>query len=582
MSELNVIQQTRPANSERRKWKRILVHGVRVLMLVTILLLIRLAGSKVTFEDAGLISDPVLIEQLRQSFGDFDSIGQFDEKTGSNLILDSDQRVIGYLIQTSPAADDIVGYSGPTNCLLVLNVQNEIESVWIRSSGDTFDHVSAIRNDASFLGSFCGLSSSTSERQWQDIDGVTGATLTSYAVISSIARRLSGKKLARSLKFEPKPKLENVAKILPAADELIETDRSGVWDVKNRDGKLIGSVLTTTPTADELTGYQGPTATLVILGPDGKCLGLWVDQTYENEPYASYLNDDYGFLGFYSGKTLKELANMDPEEMGIEGVSGATMTSMCVAKALPLAAAEAMTESPKVSVDLNRTWASYWSDLLTIMITIAGLAMSLTRLGRQKYFRMVFQFSVIILLGFVSGHLFSQATLAGWAQHSIPFQMVPGLVLLSVAALVVPVTTGKQPYCQHLCPFGAMQQLTQKSISKRVKVSARWIKRLMWIPPFLLLLAGLVTIRNWPLNLAAIEPFDAFSFYVAGWASLAIFAIGITASFFVPMAYCRFGCPTGDFLNYLKIQSDSHRLGLRDYGAMLLLALALLTYQGLF
>ena len=63
-------------------------------------------------------------------------------------------------------------------------------------------------------------------------------------------------------------------------------------------------------------------------------------------------------------------------------------------------------------------------------------------------------------------------------------------------------------------------------------------------------------------DLAAIEPFDGFEFRVAGWATIVIFVVGLLVSLVSPMAYCRFGCPTGAVLNFLRFRADSHRLGL--------------------
>jgi hypothetical protein len=40
------------------------------------------------------------------------------------------------------------------------------------------------------------------------------------------------------------------------------------------------------------------------------------------------------------------------------------------------------------------------------------------------------------------------------------------------------------------------------------------------------------------------------------------------------MAYCRFGCPTGTVLNYLRLHGRSDRFTLRDGAAVALVGLA--------
>ena len=77
-----------------------------------------------------------------------------------------------------------------------------------------------------------------------------------------------------------------------------------------------------------------------------------------------------------------------------------------------------------------------------------------------------------------------------------------------------------------------------------------------------------------PVDLAGIEPFDAYAFRAAGAATLAVAGAGLAASLFVPMAYCRYGCPTGAALGYLRRHARSGRLTLRDLFAAALAATA--------
>ena len=64
-----------------------------------------------------------------------------------------------------------------------------------------------------------------------------------------------------------------------------------------------------------------------------------VAKSYDNEPYVTYVRDDAYFRSLFNGLELGELSELDLFEHGVEGVSGATMTSMAVADGLVLAAA---------------------------------------------------------------------------------------------------------------------------------------------------------------------------------------------------------------------------------------------------
>ena len=70
---------------------------------------------------------------------------------------------------------------------------------------------------------------------------------------------------------------------------------------------------------------------------------------------------------------------------------------------------------------------------------------------------------------------------------------------------------------------------------------AGWRRRgLAAIPFSLLLLVVATAMVPLPVNLAGIEPFDAFVFWIAGWATLGVALTGLAAAAAVPMAYCRF------------------------------------------
>jgi transcriptional regulator of nitric oxide reductase len=554
------------------KLQRFFVHGLRVALFVAVLWMIRDASKQTTADDIDFTANPEVAEFVDQSipgaiFG--------CKRLGDNLIYNASDNTIGSVIQTSPQSDHIIGYSGPTNCWIVLDEQSKIVSIEVANSGDTIDHVAAVKNDPTFAESFRGIGFGETD-QWQDIDAVSGATLTSYAIVSSVANRMGAS--APSLKFMAQPHPHNVSALFDSVarvSRIEATDRPNIWNVYC-DSDLAGFVMATTPFADQISGYQGPTMTLAGFDAEGKCVGLIVDQTYENQPYANYLDDDRYFQKLYVGKTLQEIAQLTPEENGIDGVSGATMTSMSVAESLPLAAKGALQPIDNAAKNIARRPISWWADIVTVLLTIAGVMFSFGRFGKFKKLRFAYLLAVIVFLGFINGHMISQASIVGWSTSAIPWSVAPGLVFLSLAALAIPMFTKHQPYCHHICPFGAMQQLTRKRIGWKVSIPKAIDRALKWIPFALLLLVVLAALSKSNFNLASIEPFDGFAFRVAGWATIGVFAIGLIASIFSPMAYCRYGCPTGALLGFLKFRADSHRLGPRDWAAMLLVAAAFL------
>ncbi len=153
-----------------------------------------------------------------------------------------------------------------------------------------------------------------------------------------------------------------------------------------------------------------------------------------------------------------------------------------------------------------------------------------------------------------------------------------GFGLSQRGALFVPILSKQNLYCHQLCPHGAIQQLLKNRLPWQFHPPKKlhWI--LLAIPPVLMGVVVLVAMMGWGFGLVNLEPFDAYVFQVAGTATLVIFFVGLIASLFVPMAYCRYGCPTGALLNFLRFHGQSERFTLKDAVAIGLLALALLMF----
>ena len=212
----------------------------------------------------------------------------------------------------------------------------------------------------------------------------------------------------------------------------------------------------------------------------------------------------------------------------------------------------------------------------TVSVVIVGLIMAFTKLRGVRPVRIAFQLVLVGYLGLVNGDLVSQALLVGWAEHGVAWRFAPGMLLLVAAALLVPLVAGKQVYCHQICPHGAAQQLLKNVLPKRFRfgVHGRLALVLRAIPFLLLLFVIVVGVRQLAFNLVSIEPFDAYLFRVAGWATITIAVAGLVASLFVPMAYCHYGRPTGAMLNFLWGGGRPGRFSRRDWLALVCLASA--------
>jgi polyferredoxin len=153
--------------------------------------------------------------------------------------------------------------------------------------------------------------------------------------------------------------------------------------------------------------------------------------------------------------------------------------------------------------------------------------------------------------GILLGLLIGQDQWIGWARHGISWRNALPMLALSAVALMVPAFTGKNFYCSRLCPHGAAQTLIGMAAKKRKVLPASLHRVLQHLPWLTLLCIWGLALLGWQLAFAHAEPFEVWSTGLIAFLPAALFTIGLVAAYFLPQAYCHYGCPTGALLKFL-------------------------------
>ena len=101
----------------------------------------------------------------------------------------------------------------------------------------------------------------------------------------------------------------------------VEQTETATYAVKNEKGKVIGTVLLSSPYSDDIKGFNGPTPLQIAMDEKGKIIEVRV---LNNDETPSFLNKviNAGFLNSWNGLTAKEA--LDKE---VDAVTGATYSS---------------------------------------------------------------------------------------------------------------------------------------------------------------------------------------------------------------------------------------------------------------
>lgn len=508
----------------------------------------------------------------------FPAAATLTAQNGMQVVKDASGITLGHVMQTSPEADDIIGYSGPTNTLIALDSRGKVLGLRILSSGDTSDHLAEVVRERSFFKQFTGRKAA--ELATLQPQAVSGATLTSSAIAEGVLRRM-GKSATTSLRFPDAITLDEVRKLEPRAAALRESKaHPGSQEVLDEKGVVIALAVRTAPASDGTVGYKGPSDTFMLMDAGGTTLrGIALRRSYDTEQYVGYVTGDPAFLKTFDGMTTEKIAHIDFNAAGVEGVSGATQTSYGIAEGVRVRAESLLHEE-----ESRRGWWQQirwrWQDTGHGVVLLAAFAMAFTPLRGRAWCRHLHHVLLVVYGGFIAGEMISEGLLAGWATHGTPWKNACGLVLLAAVALLGPVFTSKQLYCHHICPHGALQQLLARRLGWQWSPSRR-LDGLLSKLPFVLLAFVLFSVAfALPVNLNALEPFDAYLFRVAGWASIGIAFGGLLWSLVTPLAYCRYGCPTGALFKLLRFTGDADRFGARDWTAALCVTFVLLLAPG--
>jgi len=470
---------------------------------------------------------------------------------GVRAVMDSSGVILGSVLQTSPLSDSIIGYVGPTNVLVALDSDQRILGFRVLRSADTPSHLAMIPNG--FPTSWHGKTAATLPAE---MPIVSGASLTSDAIAKGIAARLQNR--AAEPWFSGEITLEAVHTLFPDATSFTRAPNQRWWMINGSEEPL-GLIVLTTDCPTQHIGFQGPTAAMIGLTADLKTIvGVKILASRDNDSYVDAVKEELGYVTPFAGKSVESvIADTTPPNRALL-VSGSSYTARSLVSQVRTTL-EWATAPPKTTSPIR--WQT--RDTLLVLWIACCLLVAFTHLRGKSAVRVALQILCVALGGIFLTVMVSQGMLVGWASHGVPWQSYPGIVLVAAAALLIPIGTGKNSYCHHICPHGAIQNIAFGITDKKLTISPnlhKWLSRLPW-----LMLAAIfaLAIAGWSGDFAAFEVFDAWS---TGLAVLSfpviLFIVSLALSPFVRTPYCHYACPTGALLKFAA--GPTHRWLLRD------------------
>jgi len=455
-------------------------------------------------------------------------------------LLDEEGNLVGRATSTFPEAAEIQGYSGASELLVIFDTNRVVRGVRFLSSEDTDGHVRKIRNDSDFWEQWTGKpESSLGSNRQPEI--VSGATLTSEAMARGVSARFGAEGMDQ---WFPEPlELANVLKWFPEADRIEDGSAAGSYLI-SKGGEKLGTVLRSSRMGVSARGFNGISDVIVALeAEEEKVLGIDLLGSRDNEPYVSDVVDEVKYGDGFAGKSVDEVIAEDSEASPSLFSSGASLTNYAVVESV-----QEMLRRHRA--EQERSEGFPWKISLAFAWIALGVFCGLHKGGARLKFRTAYAI-VSVVAGITLGWMFSQDQLVGWGRNGFDVGLVLPLLVLTAVALVVPAFTGKNVYCSRICPHGAAQTLAGQLVKKRFALPPKIHAVMVRVPWLTLLVIWVLALLVSGIPLAYFEPFESWSSGFVAFVPAAIFTVGIIASFFLPQAYCHYGCPTGAMLKFL-------------------------------
>lgn len=250
-----------------------------------------------------------------------------------------------------------------------------------------------------------------------------------------------------------------------------------------------------------------------------------------------------GFLRRMQGLSVSDV---DAEQIAIDSVSGATVTSNAIKRAVARSLEQAGRSHFKRQYT-EPSWAIQIGGAEAALLILYSFVITGVVLKKTKW-RSIGRVGGFLIIGVLSTTPLSLASLAAVLMGHLP-SLRDQLFwwLLAVGAIGAPLVLRKNIYCAWMCPFGAIEDALAASGGMKFSLPPRAREYARYGTFTLFWLSLMFAFLQHDASVATYEPFFIFGltgtdiqWYLA--------TLALLGSFFVPRFWCRFFCPVGEIL----------------------------------
>jgi Na+-translocating ferredoxin:NAD+ oxidoreductase RnfG subunit len=336
--------------------------------------------------------------------------------------------------------------------------------------------------------------------------------------------------------------LSHIQSIFPDATNYEKEEKDSKWHpVYNDKQQTIGYYSNTSLTSKDFYGFAGPIPMVIGKNTNESIEGIALLEHGESPSYIEELNTK-GLFQSWNNKSEVEAARLK-----VDTVSGATMSSSAVIKTM---SSHLSSLQNLKSTATEISFSAVWKPLAAALVFLFSLFCYFKPKTFSRYRVLLLTLNCIVI-GIICGYFLSMQILFNWSLKGIPFQAAPVFASTLLISMLIHLSTGKNFYCNFVCPFGSAQELLGKIPGTKKNPAGRAKKYLSLLRPSALLFIVLLLLYGVELPLTEMEPFSIFLFNSASGWMIGMASFFLIISIISPRFWCKYFCPTGQLNQFL-------------------------------
>ena len=299
-------------------------------------------------------------------------------------------------------------------------------------------------------------------------------------------------------------------------------------------------------------GYQSDVEIATLVGMDGAIIDT---RTYAQDESPSYYKKLIGGSFFKKNFPGQDISEGFDINTNVDAISHATISSNAATKAVQKGVSYVGEHYLGVDVQQHEKdiQVGYLDVLVFLMLILAFATSRFTKIPWLKWVARVYS---IVVMGFMAAQFITLSVMVALCSLEWP-ALVDYLrwYILVFGALILILGTGKNLYCNYICPFGALQEveaaLAGPLAKKPLHPKAR--KILQMAPGILVFVCLALALGTHNLGFANYEPFSLIFGQTGVGIQWALLPIVLLGALFSRRFYCNFACPVGFVLNKLVL-----------------------------